>query len=84
MQYFDKYIDEDGNIDDKFSLNQEGFSQLTDDLEDLIDKYTGIKESGFRKCDDIRLDVMDVIHSIINKEVSKWKNTFYQVMLINF
>mgnify|MGYP003131221278 FL=1 len=69
MQYFDKYIDEDGNIDDKFSLNQEGFSQLTDDLENLIDKYTGIKGSGFMQCDDVRLDVMDIIHSIINKGV---------------
>jgi len=63
MKYFDNHID------DKFSLNQEGFSQLTDDLENLIDKYTGIKGSGFMQCDDVRLDVMDLIHSIINKGV---------------
>jgi hypothetical protein len=67
--YFDKYIDEDGITDIRLSLNQEGFSQLTEDLEDLIDKYTGIKGSGFTKCDDIRLDIMELIHSIINMGV---------------
>jgi len=74
-KYLDRYVDEDGNIDNKLTLTSEGFACLTDDLEEIIDKYTGsedwIKNNNyFGARGDIRLDLMDLIHSIINKEVS--------------
>ena len=68
--YFDNYIDEEGNVDEKLTLNSNGFACLTEDIESLVDKYTGVEDSSFMKCAEIRLDVMDLIHSIINKEVS--------------
>jgi hypothetical protein len=37
----DKYVDEEGNVDNKLTLTSEGFACLTDDLEEIIDKYTG-------------------------------------------
>ena len=67
--YFDNYIDEEGNVDEKLTLNSNGFACLTEDIESLVDKYTGVEDSSFMKCAEIRLDVMDLIHSIINKEV---------------
>ena len=66
--YFDNYIDEEGNVDEKLTLNSEGFICLTEDIESLVDKYTGVEDSSFMKCVEIRLDVMDLIHSIINNE----------------
>ena len=66
--YFDNYIDEEGNVDEKLTLNSIGFACLTEDIESLVDKYTGVEDSSFMKCAEIRLDVMDLIHSIINKE----------------
>ena len=66
---FDNYIDEEGNVDEKLTLNSIGFACLTEDIESLVDKYTGVEDSSFMKCAEIRLDVMDLIHSIINKEV---------------
>ena len=65
---FDNYIDDDGKVDEKLTLNSIGFACLTEDIENLINKYTGIEDSSFMKCAEIRLDVMDLIHSIINKE----------------
>ena len=66
---FDNYIDDDGKVDEKLTLNSIGFACLTEDIENLVNKYTGIEDSSFMKCAEIRLDVMDLIHSIINKEV---------------
>ena len=66
---FDNYIDDEGKVDEKLTLNSIGFACLTEDIESLVDKYTGIEDSSFMKCAEIRLDVMDLIHSIINKEV---------------
>jgi len=65
---FDNYIDDDGKVDEKLTLNSIGFACLTEDIENLVNKYTGIENSSFMKCAEIRLDVMDLIHSIINKE----------------
>jgi len=65
---FDNYIDDDGKVDEKLTLNSIGFACLTEDIENLVNKYTGIEDSSFMKCAEIRLDVMDLIHSIINKE----------------
>tara|TARA_R110002072_G_scaffold138850_1_gene282310 strand:- start:632 stop:850 length:219 start_codon:yes stop_codon:yes gene_type:complete len=67
--YFDNYIDEEGEVDEKLTLNSNGFACLTEDIESLVDKYTGVEDSSFMKCADIRLGVMDLIHSIINKGV---------------
>ena len=66
---FDNYIYDDGKVDEKLTLNSIGFACLTEDIENLVNKYTGIEDSSFMKCAEIRLDVMDLIHSIINKEV---------------
>tara|TARA_X000001388_G_scaffold64566_1_gene50804 strand:+ start:126 stop:350 length:225 start_codon:yes stop_codon:yes gene_type:complete len=66
--WIDKYIDEEGNVDNKLTLNSEGFISLTDDIELLVEKYTGIENSAFMKCADIREDIMDLIHDIINKQ----------------
>ena len=66
--YFDNYIDEEGNVDEKLTLNNIGFACLTEDIESLVDKYTGVEDSSFMKCAEIRSDIMDLIHSIINKE----------------
>ena len=73
--YFDNYKDEEGNVDNKLTLTSEGFACLTDDLEEIIDKYTGTTDwtevnNYFGARSEIRLDLMDLIHSIINKEVS--------------
>tara|TARA_R110002074_G_scaffold218210_2_gene388609 strand:- start:373 stop:585 length:213 start_codon:yes stop_codon:yes gene_type:complete len=65
---FDNYIDDDGKVDEKLTLNSIGFACLTEDIENLVNKYTGVEDSSFMKCAEIRLDVMDLIHSIINKE----------------
>ena len=71
--YFDNYKDEQGNVDNKLTLNSDGFACLTDDLEEIIDKYTGTTDwievnNYFGARSEIRLDLMDLIHSIINKE----------------
>ena len=78
-KYVDHYTEEDkeGNItftDKELSLTSEGFISLTHDIEELVDKYTGIEESAFMKCSEIRLDLMDLIHDIVNnKEDWLWK-----------
>ena len=73
--YFDNYKDDEGNVDNKLTLTSEGFACLTDDLEEIINKYTGTTDwtevnNYFGERSEIRLDLMDLIHSIINKEVS--------------
>jgi len=78
----DKYVDEEGNIDEygnyevmdnKLTLSSDGYSFLTEDLEEIIDKYTGsedwIKNNNyFNARSEIRLELMDLIHDIVNKE----------------
>jgi len=65
-EYLDKYVDEDGNIDNKLTLNSEGFACLTEDIESIVDKYTGIEGLGFSKCSEIRDNLMDLIHDSVN------------------
>lgn len=72
-EWVDKYVDEEGNVDNKLTLTSEGFACLTDDLEEIIDKYTGSEDwmennNYFGARSDIRLDLMDLIHDIVNKE----------------
>ena len=73
--YVDKYVDEKGNADNQLSLNSDGYSYLTEDLEEIISKYTGTEEwikdsSSWNEMCEIRLNLMDLIHSIVNKEVA--------------
>ncbi len=42
-EYLDRYVDEDGNIEKKLTLTSDGFALLTEDIEALVDKYTGIE-----------------------------------------
>jgi len=71
-QYFDIYVDDDGNKDDKPTLNSDGFAQLTDDLEELINKFTGLDAFSLCSEDDelnnIRLDLMEYL----DKKVNQW------------
>ena len=71
-QYFDIYVDDDGNKDTKPTLNSDGFAQLTDDLEELINKFTGIDAFSLCSSDDdlnnIRLDLMEYL----DKKVNQW------------
>ena len=72
-KYVDHYTEQDkeGNItftDKELSLTSEGFISLTHDIEELVDKYTGKEESAFMKCSEIRLDLMDLIHDIVNNK----------------
>jgi len=72
-EWVDKYVDEEGNVDNKLTLNSDGFACLTDDLEEIIDKYTGTEDwaknnNYFGARSEIRLELMDLIHDIVNKE----------------
>ena len=65
--YVDKYVDEKGNADNQLSLNSDGYSYLTEDLEEIISKYTGTEEgikdsSSWNEMCEIRLNLMDLIH----------------------
>ena len=70
-QYFDIYVDEDGNKDDKPTLNSDGFAQLTEDLEELVTKFTGIDADCLTGSDDdlnnIRLDLMEYLDKKVNQ-----------------
>ena len=69
--YFDVYVDEEGNKDTKPTLNSNGFAELTDNLEELINKFTGLNAFGLVSSDDelnnIRLDLM----AYLDKKVSQ-------------
>lgn len=81
-KWIDKYLDECGEpnefgnyevIDDKLTLNCDGFACLTDDLEEIIDKYTGSEDwikntNHFNARSEIRLELMDLIHDIVNAQ----------------
>ncbi len=64
--YFEHYVDDDGTVDDQLTLTSDAYATLTDDIEELVEKYTD--ESAFGKCSEIRNDMVDLIHQIINGE----------------
>jgi hypothetical protein len=70
-QYFDIYVDDDGNKDTKPTLNSDGFAQLTEDLEELVAKFTGIDADCLTGSDDdlnnIRLDLMEYLDKKVNQ-----------------
>ena len=77
-KYVDHYTEQDneGNItftDKQLSLNSEGMIALTEDLEEIIDKFTGSEEWQENKdfwhtWSEIRFDLMDLIHMIVNNK----------------
>jgi predicted RNA-binding protein with EMAP domain len=77
-KYVDYYTEQDneGNItftDKNLSLNSEGIISLTEDLEEIIDKFTGSEKWQENKdfwhtWSEIRFDLMDLIHDIVNKK----------------
>ena len=77
-KYVDYYTEEDNewNItftDKQLSLNSEGIIALTEDLEQIIDKFTGSEEWQENKdfshtWSEIRFDLMDLIHDIVNSK----------------
>tara|TARA_R100001510_G_scaffold47654_1_gene45053 strand:- start:226 stop:474 length:249 start_codon:yes stop_codon:yes gene_type:complete len=77
-KYVDYYTEEDneGNItftDKQLSLNSDGMIALTDDLEKIIDKFTGSEKWQENKDfwhtrTEIRSDLMDLIHDIVNSK----------------
>ena len=70
-KYFEHYVDDDGTVDDQLTLTSDAHASLTDDIEDLVEKYTGDEDAAFMACTEIRNDVVDLIHTIINrKEIS--------------
>ena len=69
--YCDYYINDDGTVDDQLTLTSDAHASLTDDIEELVEKYTGDEDSAFGKCSEIRNDMVDLIHQIINgQEIS--------------
>tara|TARA_R100000773_G_scaffold43616_2_gene42458 strand:+ start:38 stop:322 length:285 start_codon:yes stop_codon:yes gene_type:complete len=71
--FIDKYVDEDGNVDNELSLNSDGFISLTENLEEIINKFTGSERwqennHFFDIRSQIRSDLMDLIHDIVNKK----------------
>ena len=69
-KYVEHYVDEDGRVDNKLTLNEDGFVELSEDLEAIIEKFTGIEGyiMGGDRGAEIREDLMDLIHEIINGE----------------
>jgi hypothetical protein len=63
--FVDKDIDEENNVEDKLTLNYDEFNTLTEDIESLVDQYTGVEGSSFMKCSEIRLHIMELIHQIV-------------------
>ena len=77
-KYVDYYTEEDneGNItftDKNLSLNSEGMIALTENLEEIIDKFTDSEKWQENKdfwhtWSEIRFDLMDLIHDIVNSK----------------
>ncbi len=69
-KYVGHFVDEDGHVDNKLTLTSDGFVELTEDLEAIIEKFTGVEEyiMGGDRGAEIREDMMDLIHKRINGE----------------
>lgn len=77
-KYVDYYTEEDneGNItftDKELTLTSEAFILLTDDLEELIDKYANVEDwiendKYYQRTNEIRQDLFDLIHDIVNSK----------------
>ena len=77
-KYVDHYTEQDneGNItftDKKLTLTSDGMIALTDNLEEIINKLTDSDKWQENKDfwdtrSEIRFDLMDLIHDIVNKK----------------
>jgi len=85
-EFFDKYEDEKGNVDDKLTVSSEGFDEITDVLEDLFKQFgfsrTRIDddiENGLVEFDDkldnefswIRTDLLEVFDNAMDRLKNK-------------
>ena len=72
-KYVGHYVDDTGVVDEHFTLNEDGFVELSEDLEAIIEKFTGIEGyiMGGDRGAEIREDLMDLIHEIINGKESE-------------
>jgi hypothetical protein len=77
-KYVDYYTEQDSEgcirfTDNNLTLNSDGMIGLTDDLEEIINKFTGSEEWQENKdfwntrCK-IRFDLMDLIEDIVNSK----------------
>ena len=66
--YFEYYVDDDGTVNDQLTLKSDAHASLTDDIEELVEKYTGDEDAAFGECSEIRNDLVYLIHQIINKK----------------
>ncbi len=69
-KYVGHYVDDTGHVDENFTLNEDGFVELSEDLEAIIEKFTGIEGyiMGGDRGAEIREDLMDWIHELVNGE----------------
>ena len=76
-KYVGHFVDEGGHaptsigfVDNKLTLTSDGFLELTEDLEAIIEKFTGVDEyiMGGDRGAEIREDLMDWIHELVNEE----------------
>ena len=80
-KYVDHYTEQDneGNItftDKELTLTSDGMIALTNNLEEIINKITGSDKwqeniDYWDKRSEIRLDLMDLIHLIVNNKCDK-------------
>ena len=69
-KYVGHFVDDTGVVDEHFTLNEDGFVELSEDLEAIIEKFTGIEGyiMGGDRGAEIREDLMDLIHELVNGE----------------
>ena len=69
-KYVGHFVDDTGDVDENFTLNEDGFVELSEDLEAIIEKFTGIEGyiMGGDRGAEIREDLMDLIHELVNGE----------------
>ena len=69
-KYVGHFVDDTGVVDEHYTLNEDGFIELSEDLEAIIEKFTGIEGyiMGGDRGAEIREDLMDLIHELINGE----------------
>ena len=85
-EFFDKYEDEQGNVDDKPTVSSEGFAEITDVLEDLFEQFGFSRvptdddiENGLVEFDDkleyafteIRIDLLETFDNAMDRLKNK-------------
>jgi len=85
-EFFDKYEDESGYVDDKLTVSSEGFAEITDVLEDLFEQFGFSRvptdddiENGLVEFDDvlehafseIRIDLLEAFDNAMDRLKNK-------------